>query len=149
MLKVGDDMIIPLKVVSDYSLLSSLISLPNLINYLKDNKITICGLCDDNLFGVMEFYDLCTNNHIKPLIGLKVPFLNCQLCFYAQNYHGYQNLLKIHTARQKNEDIASLDKSLFTDILVLMNYEDILSFETINTFFKDNLYLCYQKLMLI
>ena len=49
---------IPLRIVSDYSLLKSLISLPTLIDVLKEKKIKACGICDDNLYGVMEFYDL-------------------------------------------------------------------------------------------
>ena len=58
---------IPLRIVSDYSLLKSLISLPKLIDVLKEKKIKACGICDDNLYGVMEFYDLCLKNEIQPI----------------------------------------------------------------------------------
>ncbi len=132
---------IPLRVVSDYSLLKSLINLPKLINFLKEKNISICGICDDNLYGVMEFYDSCLANNIKPIIGLKIPFLNVNLSLYAKNYHGYQNLLKIHTKMQTKED---LSKKFFDDLLVVMDANDIVSYDSIKTFFKEeDFYLAY------
>ena len=62
-------MYIPLGIKSDYSLLQSLIKIPELIEYLKINSITACGLLDDNLFGSMNFYNSCLSNDIKPIIG--------------------------------------------------------------------------------
>ena len=55
-------MITPLKVTSEYSLLKSLIKIPDLIKYLKENNIKSCALVDDELFGVMEFYLSCKDN---------------------------------------------------------------------------------------
>ena len=40
----------PLYIKTDYSLLSSLIKIDNLINYLKKYNITSCAIVDDNLF---------------------------------------------------------------------------------------------------
>ena len=135
---------IPLRVVSDYSLLKSLITLPKLINFLKSVNITVCGLCDDNLYGVMEFYDLCTSNNIKPIIGLKVPFLTVNLSLYAKNYQGYQNLLKIHTKIQTKEDLSVISPNYFKDLLIVMDAKDIVSFDTISPFFPaENFYLAY------
>ncbi len=135
---------IPLRVVSDYSLLKSLISLPKLITFLQNKDINICGLCDDNLYGVMEFYDLCISNNIKPIIGLKVPFLTLSLSMYAKNYNGYQNLLKIHTKMQINENLANLEKEDFNDLLIVMDANDLNSYDTIKTFFlEENLFIAY------
>ena len=50
-MKGGSIMFIPLGIKSDYSLLKSLIKIPDLIEYLKKHNITACGLLDDNLFG--------------------------------------------------------------------------------------------------
>ena len=100
-----------LKVTTDYSLLNSMIKVEDLINYCKDNNITTCGLCDNNLFGVMNFYNKCIDNNIKPLIGLDINFLNNHIYLYAKNYDGYKNLLKINTIIQ-TRDIALLDLEL-------------------------------------
>ena len=63
-------MYVPLKVTTDYSLLKSLIKIPELINFLLEKNIKVCGICDDNLYGVFDFYNACKNNRIKPIVGL-------------------------------------------------------------------------------
>ena len=90
-------MYVPLGIKSDYSLLKSLIKIPDLIKYLKENNITTCALLDDNLFGSINFYDTCLKNGIKPIIGLDVLIADFHIYLYAKNYEGYQNLLKINT----------------------------------------------------
>ena len=57
---------------SDYSILKSLIKIPDLVSFCMENKIDHIGLIDDNLFGSIELYDLCIKNNIKPLIGLEI-----------------------------------------------------------------------------
>ena len=92
---------IPLKVTTDYTLLKSLIKIPDLISFLCDNKISACGICDENLYGVLDFYFSCKKNNIKPIIGLSIKLNNLEVCLYAVNYEGYKNLLKIHTLKEK------------------------------------------------
>ena len=58
----------PLGIKTEYTLLSSLIKIKDLIEFAKINNITALGLLDDNLNGVMEFYDNCLLNNIKPLL---------------------------------------------------------------------------------
>ena len=76
----------PLYVKTDYSLLSSLIKIDNLIKKLKDKNITSCAIVDDNLFGTMEFIKKLEKENIKPIIGLDVPFKenNILLNFYKK-----------------------------------------------------------------
>ena len=47
----------PLWIKTDYSLLSSLIKIDDLISYLSYNGINTVAICDDNLYGAIEFYD--------------------------------------------------------------------------------------------
>lgn len=94
---------IPLKVTTDYTLLKSLIKIPDLISFLREKNITACGICDENLYGVLDFYFSCKKNNIKPIIGLNVKLDNLDVYLYAINYDGYKNLLKIHTKKEKNE----------------------------------------------
>ena len=114
---------IPLKVTTDYTLLKSLIKMPDLVSFLCDNKISACGICDENLYGVLDFYFSCKKNNIKPIIGLSIKLNNLEVCLYAINYEGYKNLLKIHTLKEKNELTVLNIKEFCKNILVILPYE--------------------------
>ena len=95
-------MYVPIKVTTDYSMMKSLIKIPDLIAFLEKNSTSVCGICDENLFGVMEFYDECINHNITPLIGLELELANCRFYVYARGYTGYLTLLKLHTKKEQN-----------------------------------------------
>jgi len=109
-------MFLPLKVTTDYSLLESMITIPKLTAFLKKYQINVCGICDKNLFGVIEFYDTMLQNEIKPIIGLEVTSDIGVLYLYARNYEGYQSLLKMSSNPQKTNisflDIVNDEKNL-------------------------------------
>ena len=77
-------MYVPLKIMTDYSLLKSTIKIDSLITFLKTNNITCAGICDDNLFGVMEFYTKMLKNNFKPIIGLKIVIDGLEILLYAK-----------------------------------------------------------------
>ena len=140
--KVGDIMFIPLGIKSDYSLLKSLIKIPDLIKYLNKHNIIACGLLDENLFGSMCFYNECVNNNIKPIIGLEVKIANNSLYLYAKNYIGYQNLLKINTIIQ-GRDITYIDlKSYAKDIIGVIPYKSIDIYDEVKKVYT-NLFIGY------
>lgn len=113
-------MFIPLKIVTEYSLLKSTIRIKDLITYLKNHNITACGICDENLYGVMDFYTNMKKNNIKPIIGLEVNIENYIIYLYAINKIGYQNLLKIHTLKEMQQlTFESLEKYLDNIKIVL------------------------------
>ena len=93
-------MVGPLKIVSDYSILNSLITIDKLVVFLKEHNITSCGLVDDNLNGSIEFIKKCEKNNIKPIIGLDVVLNKLHIFLYAKNYDGFESLLKINTKNQ-------------------------------------------------
>lgn len=135
-------MYIPLGVKSDYSLLKSLIKIPELIDYAKEHNITALGLLDDNLFGSMCFYNSCINNKIKPIIGLNIKLSTSNIYLYAKNYNGYQNLLKINTIIQERE-INYIDlKSHSKDIIGVLPYKYLSIFDQVKNIF-DDFYLSY------
>nr|MCR5788105.1 PHP domain-containing protein [Bacilli bacterium] len=86
---------IPLKVTTEYTLLSSLIKLDDLVSTLKENNVTSCAICDVNLEGSNLFYKKLKSNNIKPIIGLNVKIDNFNIYLYAKNYSGYKDLLAI------------------------------------------------------
>lgn len=97
---------VPLWVKTDYSILTSLIKIDDLIDKLVSLNISSCAICDDNLFGAMEFYNKCKSNNIKPIIGLEIN-ISFPVLLYAKNYSGYQSLCKIDT--MKNDGLLNTD----------------------------------------
>ena len=77
----------PLKVTTDYTLLKSLIKIPDLITFLVSNKISACAICDENLYGALDFYKSCKNNNIKPIIITKIEILNKFCRSTSTRYH--------------------------------------------------------------
>ena len=93
---------------TEYSLLSSLIRVNDISDVLKELEYDCCAICDDNMYGVLKFYNTCINNNIKPIIGLKVTFkyenFESSLLLYAMNNIGYQNLLKISSIKNLKKE---------------------------------------------
>ncbi len=134
----------PIKITSDYSLLKSMIKINDLMDYCNNHDIKTCGICDENLFGVMCFYNNCKKNNIKPLIGLDIILDNNHIYLYAKNYDGYQNLLKINTIIQER-NISLLDLELYaSDIIALLPYESMDLYKDINSIYKD-MYITYNS----
>ena len=75
----------PIGIKTDYSLLKSLIKIPDLISFSLANNIDVLGILDENLFGSIEFYDACIKNNIKPIIGLDTIVNNLNLYLYASD----------------------------------------------------------------
>lgn len=129
-------MYIPIGIKSDYSLLQSLIKIPDLISYLLEHNIMACGILDDNLFGSICFYKECIKNNIKPIIGLDVCIQDKHIYLYAKNYQGYKSLLKINTIKQQRElqyiDLISYKK----DVICVLPYRSIDIYEEIKKIYE-------------
>ncbi|MBQ8472668.1 MAG: DNA polymerase III subunit alpha [Bacilli bacterium] len=113
-------MYIPLYNKTTYTFLSSLLNVSDLIEIAISNNLDSIGICDDNLFGAMEFIRKCEKNNLNPLIGLD---LKDRLLF-AKNYKGYQNLLKIETIKNERE-LTNLDFKTYKDNLICIPFKEI------------------------
>ena len=127
--------LIPLKITTEYSLLKSLIKLPDLISFLLENNIKECAICDENLNGFMDFYLKCKENNIKPIIGLDSVYESMHIYVYAKNYLGYQELLKIDYLKD-NMNLSYLENS---NLLVIIPFKSIDIYEKLK--YKDNVYI--------
>ena len=127
--------LIPLKITTEYSLLKSLIKLPDLISFLLENNIKECSICDENLNGFMEFYLKCKENNIKPIIGLDTVFESMHIYVYAKNYFGYQQLLKIDYLKN-NMKLLYLENP---NLLVIIPFKSVDIYEKLK--YKDNVYI--------
>ena len=100
-------MYIPLFNKSNYTMLSSLLKIDDIINFAKNNNIPGIALTDTNMYGTMEFIKKCESNSIKPIIGLEVLLEDFNILLYAKNYEGYKSLIKLSTIQ--NERIVNLE----------------------------------------
>lgn len=130
-------MYIPLNVITDYSLLSSLIKIEELINKVKEYNFKAIGIADNNLCYVMEFYKLCKKNDIKAIIGYKVTIDDKDIYLYAKNYKGYQNLCYISS----NDISIELIKNNSSDLFCILPYRSKEYFDILNI---PDTYLGYQ-----
>ena len=114
---------IPLYIKTDNSLQDSMITIPNLIMYAKNNNILELGIADSTMYGVMDFYKSCQKEGIKPYIGLEIVYQEKKMVLYCMNYQGYQNLLKIVTiSSEKKIELVELEK-YSSNLVCLLPYE--------------------------
>lgn len=132
---------IPLHIMSAYTLLTSTITVDRLISEAKTQGYGTLGLADRNVMsGAVEFYKKCIDAKIKPLIGL---FLDMKMTeeaenefpvlLYAKNNTGYQRLLALSTEKMTNvETPITLERigKESKDLIVILPIKDseLLSF---------------------
>ena len=123
----------PINIKSNYSLLESMIKIDDLIDIALKNNIKALTIADKNMYGALEFYEACLKNNIKPIIGLEV-FIPEKINFYAMNYQGYKNLMKLTTLKENlNIDILKL----YADGLVcLVPYESMNVYDNLKKIYK-------------
>lgn len=101
-----------LQVKSAFDLLTSTASIDALIAKAKRDKFEALAITDKNaLYGAVTFYEKCRAASIKPIIGMTVSvygYINTthqyELILLAETLTGYQNLLKIASAIQMQEE---------------------------------------------
>lgn len=135
-------MYIPLYVKSNYSLLSSMLKIDDIITYAKSQKIPFCTINDVNMYGMMEFIKKCENNQMKPLLSLAVSYKELEIVLFAKNYQGYQSLMKLSTIQHERtvtkEDLSSFHQGL----LVVLPYPSV-DLEEELSFIYNDIYLGY------
>ena len=137
-------MYIPLFNKSNYTLLSSLLRIDDLVAYAKNNNIPSIALTDTNMFGTMEFIKKCEANNIKPIIGLNILVDEYNFVLLGKNYDGYKSLIKLSTIQNERkvtlEDIKNYNKGLIA--LLPFSYKEYYS---LLKEIYDELYLGYEN----
>ncbi len=130
-----------LHVETNYAMNGSNIKIEELVKKAVSYGYSSLAITDPKMYGVINFYNTCRKNNIKPIIGisiklegLKQGFINCLLVF-AKNNVGYQNLLRISSLDSINgvvslSDIRANNKGI---IVVIISDES----ELIN-YYKNN-----------
>lgn len=129
-----------LYVKTNYSLLSSLVSIDNLILYAVEHKLSALAICDDNMTSTKIFYDKCIKNNIKPIIGLDLKYNNSNILMYAKNFIGYQSLIKLSTISSER-DITITDLETYNnDVVVVLPYKYFALYNELTRLY-NNLYI--------
>jgi len=134
-----------LYVKTNYSLLSSLISIDSLINTCVNRKIKSIAICDDDMTGVMYFYKTCKKNNIKPVVGIDLTYNSENILLYAKDYDGYKNLIKLSTiSSERNININDL-KQYNNNVIAILPYNSLVLFDEIKNIYND-FYLGYSNI---
>jgi DNA polymerase III subunit alpha len=97
---------------TDYSLLDGAIQIKPLSKRVEELRMPACAMTDHgNMFGAISFYNAMKYNGVKPIIGCETYITrgnrsdrgagapgekaNFHLILLAQNYEGYQNLVRL------------------------------------------------------
>ena len=125
-------MFIPLFTKTTYSFLSSLLEIDDLINIALENNLSSIAICDNNMFGAMEFITKAKQSNLNPIVGLDLT----DRILFAKNYQGYLNLLKLVNLKSEKE-LTTEEFNLYKDNLICIPFEKI---ETIyeNMFYPLN-----------
>lgn len=102
---------------SHYSLLSSTLSVDDIINFAIKNNQEYVSLTDNNLYCAIEFYKKAKSNNLKPIIGLDINYNNNNIIVIAKDFVGYKNLIKISSNIMKKIDF-SIDEFLSNTFVV-------------------------------
>ena len=110
--------------ITSYSLLQSTIRIREYVQEAKKRGYTSLAITDkDVLYGAPEFYRICVEEGIQPIIGLHLSYTyeekNYGLLAYAKDETGYQQLMKLSSRKMIQEKMA-LDDMIETDHLVFV-----------------------------
>ena len=99
---------------SAYSLLESVIKIPDLLAKAKDLGFNTLGLVDHkNVNGAMSFYKQCQKANIRAIFGMDLDVkddeLEYRLVLYAKNDDGFQNLMRISSYLSTVSEVIDYD----------------------------------------
>ena len=137
-------MYIPLFNKSNYSLLSSLLKIDDIIKYAKNNNISSISLTDVNMYGTMEFIKKCRENDIKAIVGLNVILEKYNIVLLATSYQGYKSLIKLSTIQNERRVEEDDLKTYNADLVCILPFEYKENIETLKKIYS-NLYLGYKN----
>jgi len=85
---------------SNFSFKYGTIPIERLVELSSTNSFDAACLADrGGLYGAIEFYKLCDDRNIKPIIGVELQTELGNLLLYAMNYVGYGNLCRMITEK--------------------------------------------------
>ena len=127
---------VPLNIKTNNCLLSSMIKIKDLIKVAKENNIKCLTITDNNMYGVLDFYKECIKNNIKPIVGLEIR-LEEEIILYAENYEGYQNLIKISTIMSSEPLTIKIIQKYSKNLLCIVPYTSRKLYNDLKKIYQD------------
>ncbi|MBF0778827.1 DNA polymerase III subunit alpha [Streptococcus cuniculi] len=113
-----------------YSFMDSMMTIERYVARAKEMGYTHLGIMDrDNLYAAYSFMEACEKAGIQPIIGCEMELSLSQdetlvVQLIAQNTAGYQNLLKISTAKMTGQREFEFIRPYLTGIALIIPYFD-------------------------
>ena len=136
-------MYIPLYVKSNYTLLSSLLKIDDIVMFAKEKNISSIALTDNNMHATMEFINKCNREGIKPIIGLTIDIDN-EIVLIAKDYKGYQSLIKLATIQSERKVEVKDLKKYNKNVICIIPFNARNLFDSFKDIYLD-LYLGYSN----
>ena len=130
-------MYIPLYNKSNYSLLESMLLIDDILEYALNNKLDSIGLCDNNMYGVMEFIKKSSKLNINPIVGIDIKIDDNNILLYCKNYDGYKNLMIISSLYSKNEVNIDVLNKYKDDLICILPFKNISFYNNIVGVYDD------------
>ena len=127
----------PLYIKTEYSLLTSMIRIKDLIKKVKELGYDSVTITDNNMFGVMEFYKECLNNNIKPIVGLELTIEEKNFILYCKNYNGYKNLMKLSTINSSKKIDYNELENYSSDLICIVPYTSRVIYKELNKIYNE------------
>ena len=134
-----------LRVHSEYSVEDSLLTIPTIVEYAKNNNMSAIALTDlNNLFAFIKFYDCCIANSIKPIIGVDLSLCSThykyRIIILVKNLSGFVIINQLITTLYKenfyfDDTLCLQEKHVFS----LQSYDDLIILS--GGIFSDLMYL--------
>ena len=120
-------MIAQLDTKTVYSFMESVISIDKYVRVAKEYGYSHLAMMDiDNLYGAFDFLEVTKKHGLNPLLGLEMNVLvddkDVNLRFLALSSVGYQQLMKLSTAKMQGEKNWSVLNQYLEDIAVIVPY---------------------------
>ena len=151
----------PLGIKTDYSLLSSLIKIKDLMKFAVDNHFDSLGILDDNLCSSHVFLNECKKNNIKGVVGLDYLVEDKHIYLYPINNKGLSLLfnltkdsidkvIKVNDLKNYKDNIIAIvpyeSREIYKDILsiydeVYMSYKNQIEEHSVNDITRKNIYI--------
>ena len=126
----------PLYIKTDNSLLSSLINIDSLIDYAVKNNIKSLSITDNNMYGVIEFYNKCISNNIKPIVGLELIIEDNPIVLYCINNIGYKNLIKLSTLTTEDKINFDILKEYNKSIICIVPFKSLSLYDKLEKIYE-------------
>jgi len=137
-------MYIPLFNKSNYTLLSSLLKIDDIVEFARKKHLNCIALTDVNMFATMEFIKKCEKFGIKPIIGLELLLDEFNIVIYAKDYQGYQSLIKLSTIQNERQVELTDLKTYNLNVIAIIEHKYLNHFDKLKEIY-DEFYLGYSN----